>query len=218
MGKAHVVVFVLAGALTAAGCGSNTPEASDEPADPGTGELDPGMDASTKPYPPAPYGVTSNTIIKNYSFLGWTNPKAVSYKGELEPIELADFYDPDGEKGIKALVINASARWCTVCRMEQPELRKLKAEYGPRGVAFLETLFEDENYDVPSVSDLSWWASAYAIDWPLCLDPRNKLGDFFDTTATPMNMVVDTKTMRVVAIHMGLPPQTWWRMHLGRLL
>lgn len=212
------------GSFAFTGCSSNTPEdptastggsgGAEQDASDAAIDIDPGMEASThKPYPTGPFGVVKNTLIQNYKFLGWENPKEINYTGDLQPIELADFYDPDGVKGIKALFINASARWCSVCRAEQKDIAAAKLAWGDKGVYFLETLFEGapaETAPPATLDDLIYWTKTYKIDWYSVIDPNNKLSPFFDTTATPMNMVVDTKTMTIKTLITGAPDGAAW--------
>jgi hypothetical protein len=199
--------------------------------DAGTPDVDPGLETGPgpKPYPPGPYGVDVGAVIYNYDWLGWINPKAVNYTGNLEHIQLADFYDPDGKK-TKAIFINASAYWCTVCKEEnRTTIPKQFAIWKPKGVVFMETLFEDDK-NPPNPADIQalkdWSQGIYprpngtkhwAADWGMLLDPGNKLSPFFDATATPMNMVIDAKTMKVMSVVTGLPEETWWQEQLGPL-
>lgn len=223
-------VLLGVGSFCFLGCGDNSPDApantggasgdQDAAADVDLGDVDPGLEGgnTAKPYPAGPYGYVAGTVIQNYKFLGWTNPAAVNYTGDLEPIELADFYDPDGTKGIKALFINASARWCSVCKAEQADIRTQKAKYDGQGVIFLETIFEDANQYPSTPTDLAWWTKTFKIDWVAVLDPNNKLSPFFDTTATPMNMIVDTKTMTVKTLITGAPDASWWGKYIDPLV
>jgi hypothetical protein len=146
-------------------------------------------------------------VIENTTFLGWRDPVAANYDtAALEPVSLSDFYDPTGAKA-KLIVINASAVWCTVC---QAELRQMKNDntvetYRARGVQFLGTLFEDATGAPARPSDLQLWGSAAtrAIAFPLVLDPGLKMGVYFTSDATPLNLIVDARDMRIVYAMMG---------------
>ena len=59
-------------------------------------------------------------------------------------------------------------------------------------------------------------APAHSIDFPLLLDPGFKLGAFFTSDATPLNLLVDARTMRVIDATMGYSADYWQR--LDRLL
>src|SRR6185436_17665700 len=78
----------------------------------GSTEVAPG-ESQAVAYPEGPYGTDSGAIAPNLTFLGWKNPTAANYdSNSFEHVSFADFYDPDGSKGIKLLLINASAVWC----------------------------------------------------------------------------------------------------------
>jgi hypothetical protein len=158
-------------------------------------------------YPPGPYGRGVGAVIENTTFLGWRDPVASNYDtAALEPVSLSDFYDPTGTS-TKLLVINASAVWCTVC---QAELRQMKTDktaekYRAQGVQLLGTLFEDATGGPARPSDLRLWGSAAvrAIEFPLVLDPGLKMGVYFTSDATPLNLIVDARNMRIVHAMMG---------------
>ncbi|MDF3065210.1 MAG: uncharacterized protein K0R38_811 [Polyangiaceae bacterium] len=165
-------------------------------------------------YPAGPYGTGLGATLADYSFLGWHDPVAVDYDDtKLEEVSLSEYYDPDGAKGIKLIWINASAVWCSVCRTEMKDIKNngVRAEFAPKGVQMLVTLFEDKNSGPAKPSDLRNWgrAPAHLIDFPLVLDPGFKLGAFFTSDATPLNMLVDARTMKVVDATMGYSLDYW---------
>src|SRR5262245_708490 len=78
----------------------------------GSTEVAPGGAAAVD-YPAGPYGTDIGSVAPNMSFLGWKNATAENYDANaFDRVSFADFYDPDGSKGNKLLVINASAVWC----------------------------------------------------------------------------------------------------------
>lgn len=165
-------------------------------------------------YPAGPYGTGVGATLEDFAFLGWHNPVAANYDAsKLEQVNLAEYYDPDGSKGLKLIWINASAVWCSVCRTEMRDIKTngVHATYAAKGVQMLVTLFEDNRSGPAKPSDLHNWGSApeHAIDFPLVLDPGFKLGTFFTSDATPLNMLVDARTMKVVDATMGYSPDYW---------
>jgi len=172
-------------------------------------------------YPPGPYGVGVHATLENFSFLGWRDPVAADYDvSKMEEVRVGDFYDPDGSKDIRLIWINASAVWCSVCRAEMTDIRdnRVHETFGPRGVAMIVTLFEDNQSGPARPIDLHNWGNQkqYAIDFPLLLDPSFKLGAFFTSDATPLNMLVDARTMKVLDATMGYSTDYWPR--IDRLL
>jgi len=171
----------------------------------GSTEIAPGSGQAVA-YPAGPYGTEMGSVVENISWLGWKNGKDVGYdQGAFERVSLSDFYDPDGSKGSKLLIINASAVWCGPCNLEARHMRDANtyATFHAKGVDFLWTLFEDANHDPVKPQDLTNWGNRYAVDYPMVLDPSLKTGAYFATDATPLNFLVDTRTMRIVDIIMG---------------
>jgi hypothetical protein len=168
-------------------------------------------------YPPGPYGVGVHATLENFSFLGWHDPKSANYDvSKLEHVQLSEYYNPDGRSNVKLIWINASAVWCSVCRAEMGDINtnQVHAVFGPKGVQLLVTLFEDNDSGPATPGDLANWGRApqHAIDYPLALDPGFKLGAFFTSDATPLNMLVDAKTMKVLDATMGYSSDYWDRV------
>jgi hypothetical protein len=158
-------------------------------------------------YPPGPYGRGIGAVIENLSFLGWRDPVAAGYDPTaLETVSLSAFHDPTGTR-TKLIVLNASAVWCTVCRAEMADLRARDTyrSYKEKGVELVGTLFEDAVGAPAQPSDLELWGSStsHAIAFPLLLDPGFKASVYFTSDATPLNMIIDAKTMRIVYTMMG---------------
>ncbi len=179
----------------------------------GAGAVAVGPSARTA-YPAGPYGTIRGATIENLSFLGWKHPDAAGYDpAKFEPVSLSDFYDPDGHTGVKILAINASAVWCSVCRAEYEGMHN-DATYDtlrPEGLEILGTLFQDNAYYPAQPQDLKNWGalSKHAVQFPLGLDPGFKLGAYFDSDATPLNMLVDVRTMTIVKVTMGISATYW---------
>ncbi|HKO52488.1 MAG TPA: TlpA disulfide reductase family protein [Polyangiaceae bacterium] len=173
--------------------------------------------SSWAPYPAGPYGTGRGATIQNLSFSGWRHPDLAGYDpAKFETVRLSDFYDPDSHTGVKLLAINASAVWCSVCRAEYQDMRRtdVYASLRPSGLEILGTLFEDNGFYPAQPQDLKNWGSlaAHSVKFPLGLDPGFKLGAYFDSDATPLNMLIDVRDMTIVQITMGIsdPPSKYW--------
>jgi len=209
----NLLVSMAAAALLTVACGTNDPA---PPRGSGEGGTDAG--GASGDYPPGPYGVSNGSVIQNHSWEGWTEPKESGYAEDaLSTISLKDYYDPDGTKGYNAIVVNAAARWCSVCKIEQKDLRAQRDQWSSKGVVFIEALFEDVASQPAKPSDLVIWGNTYQIDWVLVLDPTNQLSAYFDPSSAPMNMIINAHTMEIRDIVTGLPDESWWSNHLGPL-
>ena len=165
-------------------------------------------------YPAGPYGTGRGATIENLSFSGWHHPDTAGYDtAKFETVRLSDFYDPDGHTGIKLLAINASAVWCGVCRAEYEDMNttQVYATVKQKGVEILGTIFEDNAYYPAQPQDLKNWGllKSHTVKFPLVLDPGFKMGAYFDSDATPLNMLIDVRNMTIVAITMGYSTNYW---------
>lgn len=159
-----------------------------------------------QPYPAPPYGRASGAVIENLPFLGWRDPMVAGHDTQdLETVSLADFFDPDGEREIELIFLNAVAVWCGVCRLEYEDLRRegYYERMQPRGLEILGVLFEDNDGEPPTLADLASWSSHFEVDFPFVIDPGFKTSVFFDRAATPMNMLIDARTMKILSLNTG---------------
>ncbi|HVW24192.1 MAG TPA: redoxin domain-containing protein [Polyangiaceae bacterium] len=174
------------------------------PFDTGKGEIVSQLGEPRVDYPAAPYGSRAGATIQNFEFLGWDAPQAVAYDtSKLQTVSMGQFYDPAGTQGIKLLVVTSTAVWCSACKQEYHDMTGNIATYESKGVRFLGALFEDDMSNPAQPSDLVLWAKSFNVAFPFALDPDLKLGAFFDVEATPMEMIIDTKTMKILKISEG---------------
>jgi len=184
------------------------------PSSGGGGTPDSALKSEWVPYPAGPYGTGRGAVIANLSFLGWKHPDQAQYDtSHFEVVRLSDFYNPDGKTEIKLLAINASAVWCTVCRAEYEDMNTNGTydAYRAKGVELLGTLFEDNSYFPAEPADLNRWGavSNHAVKFPLVLDPGFKMGSYFSSDATPLNLLIDVRTMTIVSVTMGYSTNYW---------
>src|SRR6185369_284014 len=239
--KLSIVTVLVAATFSLVGCSSSplapVPEREGDPASPagpgsagasagvsggGSGGAAPAAAPSWTAYPAGPYGTSKGATIQNLSFFGWKHPDLAGYDpSKVETVRLSDFYDPDGHTGVKLLAVNASAVWCGVCRREYQDMHSddVYATLHPLGLEILGTLFEDTNSFPAQPQDLRNWAaiSAHSVKFPFALDPGFKLGAYFDSDATPLNMLIDVRTMTIVQITMGIsdPTSKYWNQVQG---
>jgi hypothetical protein len=173
------------------------------------GSTDGGSGGSTSAlYPAGPYGRAKGSVLQDMTFAGLRNPKAADYKAteaNIENISFRNFYNPTADPGkTLALVVNASALWCSACQVQAETTMADYAYWHPKGVEFLETVFEDDNNNPAKLVHLEQWAKTYGFEFPTVLDPTLKLGAFFNKSASPFNMIIDTRTMTIVVAMEGV--------------
>ena len=198
-------------ATLAAGCGTNRPDIPKE-------LLQPVGDAGASGYPAGPYGSAEGATVENFLFTqGWMDPEAAGYDpAKLAPIQLSDFYDPDGTKGIEILLINTAAVWCSACKAEHGGSGSTKNlndhfnELSPKGFRILSLLFQDAQSQPPTADHLVAWTTSFETHFPMALDPEFQMGRYASAETAPLNMVVDARTMKILKKYIGDKSAVIW--------
>lgn len=154
-------------------------------------------------YPPPPYGVSEGSTIADITFAGLRNPKSAAYNfssDKVEQISLHDYYNPKGDTTRpRMLLIAASAGWCGPCRLEAEDSMPNYKFWNPKGAEFLTALFDSNTAGTPAApADATSWSKTYKLEYPMVLDPQQKLGAYANLQAVPFNLVIDLKTMVIV--------------------
>lgn len=190
-------------ALFAMGCGSNKPE------------LPSGVSAPAScvalDYPDGPYGTEAGAVVQNVCLRGWLAPERVSHdESSLEPIRLSDFYDPDGQRGVKLLLVNTAAVWCSACRIEHEDLPARAATYTPKGLRIIAALFQDQKQNPASVEDLKRWVETFGTNFPMSLDPDYAFGLYASAETAPLNLLIDPRSMTILKKYIGDQSAVMW--------
>jgi hypothetical protein len=186
-------------------------------------------------YPPGPYGINVNSIAPDFEWVGYQNP---SLKNDaMQTIRLSDFYNPHADDptyvpedpehddrlfhtelyGIgtpkpKALAVDIGSVWCGPCNQEAKEdLPPLHLKYKPLGGEFLLQLGDGATGGKAATpKDLFNWTKKYKVDFPATIDPDYKLGELFPKNAWPANVIINTRTMKIVTAVAGVPSESYW--------
>jgi hypothetical protein len=217
------------GALALAGCNedpgadSDIPDFKPAPAPPSE---------FSGAYPAGPYGVTAGSTIQNFKPAWQGYVDAVASHGTLQSIQLADFFNPDaddptspdrlypegsqygaGTPKPRALLIDVASVWCAPCNQEAAtELPARYAKYKDCGGQFLFLLAEGISAgSPPTVENLKAWTGQYKVNYPATIDPNRLLSALFGGGSYPDGAIIDTRTMRLVAVITGIPDDTYWK-------
>jgi thiol-disulfide isomerase/thioredoxin len=158
-------------------------------------------------YPPGPYGYVTGSVIQNIDFVGKNatgDTTATDYRTlPMQNVSLADFHN---DPSVKYVVLSGVAGWCGPCNDEQKQVPTLQATYQPKGFRFFEAMIQgyNEMSGAPATeTDLNEWQSVHTITVGLGLDPEDKIHQYADIAAFPLNMVVRTSDMQIVHMQVG---------------
>jgi thiol-disulfide isomerase/thioredoxin len=144
--------------------------------------------------------------------VGKSAPLDASFRGYVErsttasTIALRDYSDPDGAKGINAVLIIVSATWCIACQYEARTLeREIADGWGALGIRVLTLMTEDTAANPATEATALEWKKRYKLDSvAVAADPgrtfelAGKLG-----TSLPTKIVIDPRTMKIVDVQEG---------------
>jgi hypothetical protein len=218
--------FALIFTIAAAGCGDG-----DSP----VGESLQRVGAAA-PYPAGPYGTTKGSTVARYQLNGFQN--AQIDHSATQPIELADFYNPHaddptyapatpaqddrlfppgsiyggGTPKPRALSISISSLWCGACRNEaKTVLPGKRLKYRPLGGEFLVQLDDGASHGHSAgQQDLVAWTTQFHVDYPATIDPGRQLDALFVANVYPANIILDTRSMKIVEVVPGVPEDAYW--------
>jgi hypothetical protein len=168
-------------------------------------------------YPAGPYGYAMGSVIEDTKFLGKTDPGGAAgtadYSGlPMKEVWLHDYHD---DPNVKLLVLSGVAGWCRPCNDEQdgfsPEGRitsvpAMQAKYEPMGVRFFEAMIQGFDFQsaAPAMeSDINRWAGEHSLHVGIGLDSEDKIHEYADVSAFPLNMVISTRDMKIVFMQTG---------------
>lgn len=195
-------------ALCLGACGTNRPEIPPELLKDPSGPLGCG----TPDYPAGPYGDDAGTLAVDRCFQGWRAPQKTPHTATaLEDVSLGNFYDPTGTR-YELLLLNTAAVWCSVCKTEHQTLPEHYADYSPRGLAIVSALFQNNAGKPAELSDLKTWVESFDVPFPMVLDPDYQLQDYASAETAPLNLVIDARTMRILAKFIGNQSRDLWQV------
>lgn len=137
-------------------------------------------------YPAGPYGNSEGDVIADHGFVD--DDGGVFALGDV-------FADP----ARRVLLLGTAAGWCGACVEEQPALQAVADERA--ALAVVTAVFEDDDGNAADEGEAAAWQDGVSFD--VVADPGFVLAAYYDTTLTPMNMVIDVDTMTIVAVTTG---------------
>ena len=152
-------------------------------------------------WPSGPYGVdTGKTVPQNLSWEGYDVGN-----GGATTLHFADWYDPDGSKGIHAILVITSQYGCGPCTQEAKALPSEIAAWQSQGlnIKVLTLIIDDPYGGYPDLQAANQWKTQYGlVDVAVAADPDWAFSGS-SSLATPQQSIVNPRTMKVVNVHQG---------------
>lgn len=154
------------------------------------------VDKAKPTYPPGPYGADVDDVVM---------PIDLDDCGGKR-FHLSELYK---HPQIKIVLISVHAGWCGPCMSQAKGLEAFYQKYKDKGFLIWNILIEDTRRgggQVPQ-SYCESHVRKYGFTFPLLKDPGAKvMGKIFDRNATPLNMIISTKEMKIVYKKAGSLP------------
>ena len=125
--------------------------------------------------------------------------------GSLSP---ASEFDLDQYKG-KVVVLNFWATWCGPCRLEIPDLVRLRRDFRAEDVAIIGISLDQYGTEDSLRAQLHEFITRYGINYPVFHDYEWQIKTAFDRKTTfmdavPVTLVLDQQG-RIYSKHLGVP-------------
>lgn len=148
-----------------------------------------------------PFGTNVGDVVDP----GLTWQGYVDDSGQTTTVHLRDYYDCDGSRGVRALVIDESALWCPDCQSQAQTMRGLVGGKWKSEGAVLLVLMAQDAQENPATTDTALtWRNEFALTTgAVVADPAwtTKLwnGATGAGNGFPTDIVIDPRTLRIVA-------------------
>jgi len=165
-------------------------------------DTDPPPEADPPPsteYPSGPYGKSVGATFPNLSWSGYKDSA-----GAWTTITMNDYFDPDGSKGVRAVLIEMSAVWCGVCQSEAARFSPTYSSWKSKGARFATLMVQNLSRGPATQADVDLWVSKFKTSWDVVADPAMSLAPpTGGSIGLPYNIILDPRTMKIVQIIQG---------------
>jgi hypothetical protein len=112
-------------------------------------------------------------------------------------------FDPDGLR-YDLLHVMAICLWCPHCNNETTNIAQIAAWQADHHVAVLQIAIQGYSGASPTWPEIQKWAQDHDVSFPVLIDGQAaKLGQSFNVSSVPLNIMVNPRTMAVLAIDLG---------------
>lgn len=116
----------------------------------------------------------------------------------VSTIRLSDFHDPDGSKGIHALLLTQESLTCDFSYDASEEIQKRAPAWAKDGIEVLQLVVYDANDEPATVEVARQWKDHFEATWNVAADPDFTFHEI-GHNPLPIQLVVDPRTLTVVA-------------------
>ena len=152
---------------------------------------------------PAGPAKTATAIDPKLAWSGYAEGSA-----ESGPVALAAYHDPDGKKGINALVITEVSFACNACVTETSDMQKSQAgPWSTLGVHVLQLVVDDAGGHLghATVASAKAWRDATGATWAVVADPAFSFSHE-GGNPMPQALIVNPRNLSVVLRIEGYDP------------
>lgn len=142
-----------------------------------------------------PIGEVGATL-RDFAMVGYSDSDG---DGSLENEQLSIIKLSDFKARSKVILFNISAGWCGPCQNETKDFEYLMQTYGPQGLMIFQVLFDSDQQGVePTVALLDAWVQVLDPAGAVGIDPARESVVLNTNGTTPLNIIVDAKTLEVL--------------------
>jgi len=118
-------------------------------------------------------------------------------------VSMSEYYDPAGAS-YALLHVMGIFLWCPHCNNETNNLAQIASWRADHRVAVIQIAMEGYGSASPGWNELQKWIRDHNCDFPVVVDGQGaELGQYFPVGSVPLNIVVNPRTMEILAIDIG---------------
>jgi hypothetical protein len=129
--------------------------------------------------------------------------RSTATKDRLATVSMSEYFDPTGAR-YDLLHVIGIFMWCPHCNNETRNLSTISAWQTSHRVAVVQIAMEGYGSASPSWAELQKWVGNYNPSFPVLIDGQGaQLGQYFSVDHVPINIVVNPRSMEVLAADVG---------------
>ncbi len=151
--------------------------------------------------------IEEGDILEDFAMVGYLDTDGdgsllTTTTGNEEPriIKLSEYAD----LGFKVVLFNVSAGWCGPCKQETTTFKSLLAKYPDVGI--YQVLYDGaQQGSLPALQLAKDWIKSFKGQGAVGVDPDRNVAPINVAGSTPLNLIIDAKTRKVLKKINGLP-------------